>query len=236
MKLSGSFLPSIYNIYGHLLIVVKDDIQLHVLTMRISRSALKTPLLRRQTQGADLLTMAFDVRVSVSEQLFEQFRLCFSVVVYVMKTLWTSFDVVYIKAAWILPSLFLAFAMDGPCQEVTYESAYEEFCLWTVTNLKAYLAKRGWSTTGTKEVLISKAVCAWSRRDGVIPTVSEEHSSNIKEYQALLVSPSCILPDPRSLKTGWTGEQNRMSLWPPIYITDMSDLFDENPPRGKELC
>ena len=68
--------------------------------------------------------------------------------------------------------------MDGLGQSLDFEKAHEVFSLWSVVNLRDYLSKRGWSTKGTKEILIGKAVCAWKREDPVLPSALDEQNRN----------------------------------------------------------
>ena len=47
-----------------------------------------------------------------------------------------------------------------------------------------------------------------------------------QEYQAKLVVGGAVLPDPFSIKSGWTGETTEgMAKWPPLYFHDISEYL-----------
>ena len=73
--------------------------------------------------------------------------------------------------------------MDGPEPGTSYEEAYIQFALFTVVNLRSFLSKRGWTGTGTKELLIAKCISAWARGDAIVPTLAEKHVQNERDYK-----------------------------------------------------
>lgn len=124
--------------------------------------------------------------------------------------------------------------MDGPDQSLDFEKAHQVFSLWSVVNLRDYLSKRGWSTKGTKEILIGKAVCAWKREDPVLSSALDEQNRNKRDFEALLVTPTASLPNPSTLTQGWQNEAEGMKNWSPVFITDMSSFLMASYPDGKD--
>lgn len=41
----------------------------------------------------------------------------------------------------------------------------------------------------------------------------------------LLSIEGTVIPDPLKLSTGWHGEADGVKLWPPVYISDVSNYF-----------
>ena len=57
--------------------------------------------------------------------------------------------------------IYCILTMNGPDSSLDYEKACQEFSVWTASNLRDNLFKHGWSSQGTRDILIEKAVCAW---------------------------------------------------------------------------
>ena len=46
-----------------------------------------------------------------------------------------------------------------------------------------------------------------------------------REYTDMLSIEGTVIPDPLKLSTGWHGEADGIKLWPPVYISDVSNYF-----------
>ncbi|KAL5021765.1 hypothetical protein ScPMuIL_000920 [Solemya velum] len=109
--------------------------------------------------------------------------------------------------------------------------SFETFRLWSTAALKAYLALRKKSTTGTFDELVARAFCAWEEKVPV--DVCAEHAERqlLEDYKKKLRFEGEILPDPFSLHSGWLTEKDGITKWPSVYFVDISNYLQTKNPQ-----
>lgn len=101
----------------------------------------------------------------------------------------------------------------------------DTFFTWKVESLKCFLDKRGLHKDGTKAELAALCFAAVRMNVPVRPSNEEALIIKKKEYNDLLSIEGTVIPDPLKLSTGWHGEADGVKLWPPVYISDVSNYF-----------
>lgn len=106
------------------------------------------------------------------------------------------------------------------------DMSLDKFSMWTIPSLKDFLKKKGMQTSGVnKQTLVARAFCAWENNVQDKLTSEEIRLTCAKEYQlccCLVVNKERI--DPFKLNN-WQDENKSMSLWPPIFLRDISDYL-----------
>ena len=106
------------------------------------------------------------------------------------------------------------------------DMSLDEFNMWKVPQLKAYLRCRGLKTTGRKEELVALAYGAHCLRVPVNPSADETSILKAKQYKSLLYIDGKYLPDPFvDLSEGWMTEENGMEMWPPTMQFDIAEYL-----------
>lgn len=115
------------------------------------------------------------------------------------------------------------------------ELSYEEVQTWRVDALKTYCRKRNLKVAGSKTELVARVFAASEMGIPVQPTAEELFVRMEAEKAKLLQAPDNImLPDPLSLQDGWLRENNGITLWPPIFLSDITLYLMEDHP-GKDI-
>ena len=97
-------------------------------------------------------------------------------------------------------------------------SSYDSFLLLGVSDLKAYLAARGWTQSGTKQELVARCFVAWEMKTPLKSDASEEKTHLLETYTKLWESAG--LPyDPLGDDLGWKDD---LRMWPQ---TDLGKIF-----------
>lgn len=110
------------------------------------------------------------------------------------------------------------------------EASLVEIQTWHVDALKEFCRKRGLNVSGTKAEQQARVFSAIEMKILVQPTAEERIKRTEEEKKALLWAPNNTpLPDPLSLKDGWLGENNGLTLWPPIILSDITIFLNPNP-------
>lgn len=101
----------------------------------------------------------------------------------------------------------------------------DTFFTWKVESLKCFLDKRGLHKDGTKAELAALCFAAVTMKVPVRPSHEEAMIIKKREYTDMLSIDGTVIPDPLKLSTEWHGEANGVKLWPPFYISDVSNYF-----------
>ena len=122
--------------------------------------------------------------------------------------------------------------MDSGNQTVSLD----EFNTWKVDALREYLSKRGLAREGTKQELCALCFSAQHLNLPIKPSDHELWKQNIRDYNAILcVEDSYKLPDPLQIHEKWVDEKSSLSLWPPLFVSDIINFFiTDNPSNAKK--
>ncbi|KAH3817459.1 hypothetical protein DPMN_118996 [Dreissena polymorpha] len=77
-----------------------------------------------------------------------------------------------------------------------------------------------------------RAFCVWEEKLPVDDKAEQIELRLLQEYKKkLILSDGDVIPDPFTLTTGWKGEKSGISMWPSIYITDISAYLNYSTPQ-----
>ena len=113
------------------------------------------------------------------------------------------------------------------------ELSYEEVQSWCIDALKTYCRKRNLKVAGSKTELVAHVFAASEMGIPVQPTAEELVVRMEAEKAKLLQAPDNImLPAPPSPQDGWLRENNGITLWPPLLLSDIIlYLMEDHPER-----
>jgi hypothetical protein len=101
-----------------------------------------------------------------------------------------------------------------------------DFETWSDDALRCCLALRSKSVTGSSAELAARAFVCWEEKIPVNESQEHKMRANLEAYKKKLVINGSVLPDPFTLKEGWSEETDaNRSLWPSIFITDIADYL-----------
>lgn len=117
------------------------------------------------------------------------------------------------------------------------ELSLEEVQTWKVDALKVFCRKRNLKVTGTKAELVARVFAASEMGIHEEPTATELVSRTELEKAKLLLTPNNTqLKDPLSPKDNWLREQDGLTSWPPIFLSDITiyyyNLYGRSPGKG----
>lgn len=101
----------------------------------------------------------------------------------------------------------------------------EDFKMWSVQSLKAYIKARGYSSVGNKETLSALAFGLHTVNAPVKKTELELTHDKSLTYKSLLVVGDVSLPDPLLLEHDWINENDGMKYWPGSMYWDICKFF-----------
>ncbi|KAJ8309890.1 hypothetical protein KUTeg_011755, partial [Tegillarca granosa] len=107
----------------------------------------------------------------------------------------------------------------------TEDLTLENISCWKVDSLKSFLTKRGLSTDSKKQELIALCFAAAKMNIATVPSNDEYLKSNAKDYDKLLFIDGQNIPDPLKLSSNCLDEKEGMSVWPPVFLSDIANFF-----------
>ncbi|KAJ8308626.1 hypothetical protein KUTeg_013500, partial [Tegillarca granosa] len=104
----------------------------------------------------------------------------------------------------------------------------DELSTWKLDSLRSFLCRRGLSTDGSKAELTALCYAAAKMKISVKPSGEDYLKQIEKDYMDLLTLESLILPDPLKLCDGWVDETDGISVWPPVFLSDIANFLMAN--------
>ncbi|KAJ8302445.1 hypothetical protein KUTeg_018841, partial [Tegillarca granosa] len=111
---------------------------------------------------------------------------------------------------------------------VDQDISLDELSTWKLDSLRSFLCRRGLSTDGSKAELTALCYAAAKMKISV-KLSGEDYLKQIeKDYMDILTLESLILPDPLKLCDGWVDETDGISVWPPVFLSDIANFLMAN--------
>ncbi|KAJ8317469.1 hypothetical protein KUTeg_005373 [Tegillarca granosa] len=111
---------------------------------------------------------------------------------------------------------------------VDQDISLDELSTWKLDSLRSFLCRRGLSTDGSKAELTALCYAAAKMKISVKPSGEDYLKQIEKDYMDLLTLESLILPDPLKLCDGWVDETDGISVWPPVFLSDIANFLMAN--------
>lgn len=111
---------------------------------------------------------------------------------------------------------------------VDEDISLDELSTWKVDSLRSFLSRRGLSTDGSKAELSALCYAAAKMKISIKPSDEDYCKQNDKDYINLLTIDSLTLPDPLKLCDGWVDETDGISVWPPVFLSDIANFLMAN--------
>ena len=116
------------------------------------------------------------------------------------------------------------------------ELSFDEIQMWHVDALKDFCRKRNLKVCGKKAELVARVFAASEMGIPIELTAVERVSETQEEKTKLLKMSDGELPDPSMLKSGWLCENESITSWPPIFLSDITIfLMADHPGRDVNI-
>ncbi|KAK6171766.1 hypothetical protein SNE40_018199 [Patella caerulea] len=127
--------------------------------------------------------------------------------------------------------------MDLDLDKKNTSFSLDEFFMWKVDALRDYLSKRGLSREGTKQELSALCFSAQTLNLPIVHSNQELSKQNLCDYESILLldDGDYKIPDPLKLHNDWLDEKSSLSIWPPLFLSDIVNfIITDNPSTVKK--